>query len=455
MTVSLLWFRRDLRTRDHPALQAAVDAGTSVLPVFVLDPRLFTPDRPRARRLLASVRALADSLDGRLVVRAGDPVDVIPSLAREVGATSVHVTRETTPFGRRRDAAVESALSTDGRRLITTGTPYAAEPGRVVTQGGAPYRVFTPFSRAWRAHGSPPPVPPPRRIPWFDGDVGGVFLPAVSAGGGASGLAGERAARRAWLDFLAAGRLERYDRDRDRPDLDATSRMSIPLKYGEIHPRTLLSDVASHPEGGTSGAAAFVTELAWREFYADVLWHRPGSAWQDMRAELTPLAYDSGPETDRLVETWREGRTGYPIVDAGMRQLLAEGWMHNRLRMVTASFLTKDLHVWWPIGARHFLDHLLDGDIASNNHGWQWVAGTGTDAAPYFRVFNPVRQARRFDPAGDYVRRWVPELAHVPGAAVHEPWIHGNGYVNGYPRRVVNHDDERREALARYELVRR
>ncbi len=167
------------------------------------------------------------------------------------------------------------------------------------------------------------------------------------------------------------------------------------------------------------------------------------------------MAYDSGPETDRLVETWREGRTGYPIVDAGMRQLLAEGWMHNRLRMVTASFLTKDLHVWWPIGARHFLDHLLDGDIASNNHGWQWVAGTGTDAAPYFRVFNPVRQARRFDPAGDYVRRWVPELAHVPGAAVHEPWIHGNGYVNGYPRRVVNHDDERREALARYELVRR
>ncbi|HEY9497387.1 MAG TPA: deoxyribodipyrimidine photo-lyase [Intrasporangium sp.] len=455
MTVSLLWFRRDLRTCDHPALRAAVDAGTSVLPVFVLDPRLLAPDRPRSRRLVASVRALADSLDGRLVVRTGDPVEVIPGLAREVGAERVHVTRETTPFGRRRDAAVASALSTDGRRLITTGTPYAAEPGLVVTQSGEPYRVFTPFARAWRAHGSPPPVPPPRRVTWFDGDVGSVALPGGSAIGAHGDGAGELAARQKWIDFLADGRLGGYDRDRDRPDLDATSRMSIPLKYGEIHPRTLLADVASHPEGGTSGAATFVTELAWREFYADVLWHRPDSAWQDLRPELTDLAYDSAPESDRLVEAWREGRTGYPLVDAGMRQLLAEGWMHNRLRMVTASFLTKDLHVWWPIGARHFLDHLLDGDIASNNHGWQWVAGTGTDAAPYFRVFNPVRQARRFDPAGDYVRRWVPELAHVAGAAVHEPWLHGNGYVNGYPRRVVNHDDERREALARYELVRR
>lgn len=455
MTVSLVWFRRDLRISDHPALLAAVEAGTSVLPVFVLDPRLLAPERPRARRLLASVRALADSLDGHLVVRAGDPVDVIPGLAREVGAESVHVTRETTPFGRRRDAAVGAALGLDGRRLITTGTPYAAGPGRVVTQGGAPYRVFTPFARAWRADGSPPPVPSPRRIPWFGGDVGAVALPAVSAIGASGGGAGELAARQRWIDFLADGRLGRYDRDRDRPDLDATSRMSIPLKYGEIHPRTLLADVASHPEGRTSGAAVFVTELAWREFYADVLWHRPDSAWRDLRPGLIQLAYDSGPETDRLVDAWREGRTGFPLVDAGMRQLLAEGWMHNRLRMVTASFLTKDLHVWWPIGARHFLDHLLDGDIASNNHGWQWVAGTGTDAAPYFRVFSPVRQARRFDPAGDYVRRWVPELAHVTGAAVHEPWLHANGYDHGYPRRVVDHDDERREALARYELVRR
>lgn len=455
MTVSVLWFRRDLRLSDHPALLAALDAGTSVLPVFVLDPRLLAPGRPRSRRLVAAVRALAAALDGRLVVRTGNPGEVVPELAREVGAETVHVTRETTPFGRRRDAAVAAALSAEGRRLVATGTPYAAGPGRVVTQSGAAYRVFGPFARAWRSHGSPPPASPPLRIPWFDGDVGGVALPAVSAVASSGGLAGEVAARQKWLDFLADGKLARYGEDRDRPDLDATSRMSIPLKYGEIHPRTLLADIASHPDGRTSGAATFVTELAWREFYADVLWHRPESAWQDLRPELARMPYDTGPETDRLVEAWRAGRTGYPIVDAGMRQLLAEGWMHNRLRMITASFLTKDLHVWWPAGARHFLDHLLDGDIASNNHGWQWVAGTGTDAAPYFRVLNPLRQAHRFDPEGEYVRRWVPELAHLPGAAAHEPWDHPNGYDHGYPGRIVDHDVERREALTRYELSRR
>lgn len=465
MTVSVLWFRRDLRLSDHPALLAALDAGTSVVPVFVLDPRLLDPDRPRTRRLVASVRALAADLEGRLVIRAGDPVEVIPALAHEVGAETVHVTRETTPFGRRRDAAVDRALGRDGRRLVATGTPYAAGPGVVVTRAGAPYRVFTPFARAWRDHGSPPPAMPPLRIPWFAGDIEGVALPAASADHGRpvdrdrdrldGDGAGEVPARRRWLDFLADGGLGHYDRDRDRPDLDATSRMSIPLKYGEIHPRTLLADIAAHPEGRSDGAATFVTELIWREFYADVLWHRPDSAWQDLRPELSRMAHDSGTETDRLVSAWQEGRTGYPIVDAGMRQLLAEGWMHNRLRMITASFLTKDLHVWWPVGARHFLDHLVDGDLASNNHGWQWVAGTGTDAAPYFRVLNPIRQAHRFDPVGDYVRRWVPELAHLEGAAVHEPWNDPNGYGHGYPTRVVDHDDERREALTRYELARR
>ena len=455
MTVSVLWFRRDLRVSDHPALLAALDSGTSVLPVFVLDPRLLETGQPRSRRLITSLRALADSLDGHLVVRTGNPVDVIPQIAREVGAESVHVTRETTPFGRTRDATVEAALQSEGRRLVATGTPYAAGPGLVVTQSGAPYRVFTPFARAWRAHGAPPPAAPPLRIPWFDGEVGGLALPAVAAAGGPGGIAGEAAARTRWLDFLAEGRLGRYAEDRDRPDLDATSRMSVPLKYGEIHPRTLLADIASHPDGRTGGAATFVTELAWREFYADVLWHRPESAWEDLRPDLGRMSYDDGPETDRLVAAWREGRTGYPIVDAGMRQLLGEGWMHNRLRMITASFLTKDLHVWWPVGARYFLDQLLDGDIASNSHGWQWVAGTGTDAAPYFRVLNPLRQAHRFDPEGDYVRRWVPELGHLAGPAVHEPWDHPNGYAHGYPGRVVDHDAERREALARYELSRR
>ncbi len=476
MTVAVLWFRRDLRLSDHPALLAASQSGTEVLPVFVLDPRLLATDLPRTRRLLASVRALAAGLDGRLLIRSGDPVEVIPTLAREVGAATVHVTRETTPYGRRRDRAVEDALARDGRRLVSTGTPYAAGPGLVLTRGGTPYRVFTPFARAWREHGWPSPAGLPVRTAWFRGDVGGEHLPGPTpsptpadgrgkaiavrgvgcvGGVGWVGEVGEEAARHRWLDFLSDGGLADYEEHRNRPDLDATSRMSIPLKYGEIHPRSLLADVAVHPDGRSPGARVFVTELAWREFHADVLWHRPDSAWRDLRPELAGLPHDGGPETDLLVDAWRSGRTGYPIVDAGMRQLLGEGWMHNRLRMITASFLTKDLHVHWSTGARHFLDHLVDGDLASNSHGWQWVAGTGTDAAPYFRVLNPVRQGLRFDPDGDYVRRWVPELAHVPGAAVHEPWLVENGYGHGYPRRVVDHDEERREALNRYQSIRR
>ncbi len=281
-------------------------------------------------------------------------------------------------------------------------------------------------------------------------------LPDLGPAGdsGAAAEAGEEAAHRRWEAFLDGG-LTAYATERDRPDLDTTSRLSAALKYGEIHPRTLLADVAAHPDGRTKAATTWVTELIWREFYADVLWHQPDSAWHDLRPELARLSYDEGADTDRLVDAWREGRTGYPVVDAGMRQLLAEGFMHNRLRMITASFLTKDLHVWWPVGARHFLDHLVDGDLASNNHGWQWVAGTGTDASPYFRVFNPVTQGRKFDPDGDYVRRWVPELRHVEGSAVHEPWKRENGYANDYAQRIVDHDAERKETLGRYESARR
>ena len=203
---------------------------------------------------------------------------------------------------------------------------------------------------------------------------------------------------------------------------------------------TLLAELAG--ESG-KGAHTYESELAWREFYADVLWHHPRTAWEDLRPEMSAMRYD---EPQDAIEAWKAGRTGYPIVDAGMRQLLAEGWMHNRVRMIAGSFLTKDLHVWWPLGARHFMEHLIDGDIASNTHGWQWVAGTGTDASPYFRVFNPVTQGLRFDPDGDYVRRWVPELAHVPGAAAHEPWDVADGYDHGYPARIVDHAAERIEA---------
>ncbi len=223
-----------------------------------------------------------------------------------------------------------------------------------------------------------------------------------------------------------------------------------------MHPRTLLADLDRiAPRRGKAAQRSlkrFQTELAWREFYADVLWHHPRTASRDYGEQLRGIAYD---EPGSLFDAWCEGRTGFPFVDAGMRQLLAEGWMHNRVRMVTASFLTKDLHVWWPHGARHFQAHLADGDLASNSHGWQWTAGTGTDAAPYFRVFNPVLQGQKFDARGDYVRRWVPELRHLDGAAAHEPWKAADGYAHGYPERILDHADERREALARLAAVQR
>jgi deoxyribodipyrimidine photo-lyase len=358
----------------------------------------------------------------------------------------VHVTADAGPYGRRRDDAVQAALDVP---LVRTGTPYAVGPGSVAKVDGTPYQVFTPYSRAWREHGWPHPAgPPPAGLRWArtldsaglpdEPDPDGVTLPAV----------GEQAAAERWAWFLDEA-LAGYAENRDRPDLDGTSALSAHLKFGEVHPRTLLADLARQRGPGTE---AFRTELAWREFYADVLWHQPRTARDYLRPQFRAMAYDEpdGP----LVMAWCEGRTGFPFVDAGMRQLRATGWMHNRVRMVTASFLVKDLHVEWQHGARHFLRWLRDGDLASNNHGWQWVAGSGTDAAPYFRVFNPVGQGLRFDPDGEYVRRWVPELAHLAGAAAHEPWKATDGYAHGYPQRVVDHAEERAEALRRYQRLR-
>jgi deoxyribodipyrimidine photo-lyase len=459
---SILWLRRDLRRGDLPALGAAHDAATAgsstgeVAVVFVLDPALWRGAGDARRAWLAeSIRAADTAYDGRLCVREGDPATVIPALAAELGAASVHVSRETTPAGRRRDGEVGRALAAAGVEWVETGTPYAVGPGSVLTGDGGPYKVFTPFLRAWHAQGWPAPAREPAGLRLAEVRSDRSARSALKAAREAPGLpqlpeAGEVAALARWAEFRD-GALADYDTDRDRADLDGVSRLSPYLKVGAVHPRTLLADLDGRRRDLGRGADRFATELAWREFYADVLWHHPRSAWHDLRPGLSGMAYDDPGEA---VEAWRQGRTGYPVVDAAMRQLLHEGWMHNRMRMVTASFLTKDLHVWWPLGARHFLEHLVDGDIASNNHGWQWVAGTGTDASPYFRVFNPVTQGLRFDPHGDYVRRYVPELAHLPGKAVHEPWKHDEGYAHGYPERIVDHAEERREALSRYDAVR-
>jgi deoxyribodipyrimidine photo-lyase len=451
---SLLWFRRDLRIGDHPALIAARDdAGPdgSVLPVFVLDPRIWEPaGAPRRQFLLDCLTALDEDLGGALVVRHGDPATVIPALVHEVGATSVHISADTGPYGRQRDAAVEQALGDVS--LLRTGSPYAITPGRVTKGDGTPFRVFSPFARAWRAHGWHSPAPRPRSVPWVTG-VRSDDLPPPQELDARLPRAGEAAARAAWRRFRDE-RLPDYRDVRNLPATDGTSRLSAYLKYGCIHPRTLLAELPGLREHAREGADTLENELAWREFYADVLWHRPETHKKSFDPRMTRMTYDSGKDADERFAAWAEGRTGYPIVDAGMRQLRGEAWVHNRVRMIVASFLTKDLHVDWWRGARFFLQHLVDGDLASNNHGWQWVAGTGTDASPYHRVFNPVTQGKKFDPDGEYVRRWVPELRDVPTTYVHEPWTSPGGIPAGYPEPIVDHADERRIALDRYERVR-
>ncbi len=448
---SILWLRRDLRRGDHPAL-AAAHADGPVLPVFVLDPAIFDSAGPVRQAWLArTLRALDEGFGGRLCLRHGNPKTVLPALAKEVGASVVHVSTETEPDGAARDHKVRAALQKKDIGWVDTGSPYAVTPGRIRNQQGNPYKVFTPFSRAWREHGWRGPAEEPKGLKLAKAEADDDAWATLDRAAAADHLPdlpdpGEQAALDRWHEFLDDG-LSSYSSRRDRPDQDGTSRLSPYLKFGVVHPRTLLADLAGR---SAKGADRYGTELAWREFYADVLHHHPDSLWHDLRDDLLRIRYD---DDAGQIKAWREGRTGYPLVDAGMRQLLATGWMHNRVRMVTASFLVKDLHVWWPVGAKHFLAHLIDGDLASNNHGWQWVAGTGTDAAPYFRVFNPVGQGHKFDPKGDYVRQWIPELRHLDGAAAHEPWQHDDGYSGDYPERIVDHAEQRKVALDRLAIA--
>jgi deoxyribodipyrimidine photo-lyase len=449
---TIMWFRRDLRLADNPALVEALRAGDEVLPLFVVDPVLWGPAGANRRAFLGGcLRSLHEDMGGALVVRWGDPAEVMPTIAAEVGAVAVFAAEDFGPYGRRRDDAVEVALVDDGRELVRVGSAYAVEPGRVRNQAGEPYKVFTPFYKAWKQMGRPDPARRPSDPAWATG-VASDELPAVEPSARDLPEPGEEAARVALERFLRS-HVEHYADRRDDPGVEGTSRLSPYLKWGCIHPRQVLARL-----GSTAGEDVFRSELAWREFYGDVLFHRPDSARRALQEHMSQIAVDEGPETDEAFASWCEGRTGYPIVDAGMRQLLAEGWMHNRVRMIAASFLVKDLHLDWTRGARHFMHHLVDGDLASNQHGWQWVAGTGTDAAPYFRVFNPVTQSRRFDPDGTYLRRWLPELALLDDRAIHEPWTAEPTMLDGealhYPAPMVDHDEERREALARYDEVR-
>jgi deoxyribodipyrimidine photo-lyase len=370
----------------------------------------------------AALTSLAESLRGSdvdLRVVDGRPVDVVPQIAEQLAIDRVVCAADFSPYGRRRDRAVDARVP-----LTAAGSPYAVDPGTIRTGSGTPYQVFTPFFRAWKGHGTPAPAP-------------GVAKP-----GPVEAEALDRLDRFV-TDRIDGGGAGTYAARRDLPAVEGTSRLGAAIRWGIVHPRSILARLdpadASHD--------VYRSELAWREFYADVLWHKADSAWVTMQPKMRGIPTDEGPLADERFAAWAEGRTGYPIVDAGMRQLLGEGWMHNRLRMIVASFLVKDLHLDWQRGARHFLDHLVDGDVASNNHGWQWAAGTGTDAAPYFRIFNPTAQGKRFDPDGTYIRRWVPELASLSAKQIHQPH---DAERLGYPAPIVDHAAERAETLRRF-----
>ena len=436
---NIVWFRRDLRIGDHPALCAAMENSDEIIPVFILNK---TQIAEAGSKLLAymgqSLRALDKSLGNKLHIIEGDAVEILKDLIALYDVQEVHISAEYEHFGAERDARVEAA----GIPLVRTGSPYAVAPGRVVKPSDAtPYRVYTPFYRAWRTHGWRAPAPTPKTINAPTPPDKYRAFPDFPMPDGVDVIAaGEAAALARFKSFTKSG-LDGYDENRNLAGIDGTSKMSTYLKFGEIHPRTLLANL-----GESKAHDTFRKEIAWREFYADVLFNNPNTDTEYYAPRFKQMRYDA-PGTQ--FEAWCQGKTGYPFVDAAMRQLVIEGWMHNRTRMVVASFLVKDLHLEWQLGERFFAQHLVDYDVASNAHGWQWTAGTGTDASPYYRVFNPIEQGKRFDENGDYIRKYVPELAHLSASEIHQPWLFLGGYSEGYPERIVDHAVERIESLER------
>jgi deoxyribodipyrimidine photo-lyase len=459
-TAAIVWFRRDLRICDNPALSAALTSYERVVCLFVWDPTLLASAGQARLRFLSGCLSsldghLGSGTDKGLVQLFGEPEVVVPDLTRTVGAQAVYVSADFGPYGSRRDAAVEKALAKGSVRLLRVGSPYAVPPGELSSSSGTPFQVYTPFWKAWRARGWEQPLPAPSeqllgRVT-RSGVNDDVRVPKVAPCASPLPPPGEEAGHDR-LDAFMTGPACNYKEQRDLPGAEGTSRLSAYLRFGCVHPRQVLNRL----DPTCRGEQVYEKELCWREFYADVLWHRPDASKQPYRSEWSRLEVDRGPRADDHFEAWAHGQTGFPIVDAGMRQLKSEGWMHNRVRMITASFLVKDLHLDWRLGASWFMEHLVDADLASNQLGWQWVAGSGTDAAPYFRVFNPALQGEKFDPQGTYIRRHVPELAAVGDKHIHRPHELAGSLLapSDYPLPIVDHHAERDEALARYSRMR-
>jgi deoxyribodipyrimidine photo-lyase len=477
---ALVWLRNDLRLGDNPALAAALRAGARPIPVYVHAPEEDAPWQPGGASrawLHRSLEALAGELaarGSRLVVRQGQSLDVLRRLVHESGATAAYWNRRYEPAAAARDRRVELALCADGLEVHTFNGALLNEPWDVVRAGGLPYRVFTPYWKACqRSLADVAPLPAPEVLPPVAPDLAGLpvaalgLRPAIGWDSGfwddwMPGEPGACGALSGFLDRAIAG----YDADRNRPDVAGTSRLSPHLHFGEISPRQVLAAVRRHADshaepGLVRNAEAYVRELGWREFGYHLLHHYPHTSDEplDARFKAFPWAEDYAG----ALAAWQRGRTGIPIVDAGMRELWRTGWMHNRVRMIAASLLTKNLLVPWQAGARWFWDTLVDADLANNTLGWQWTAGCGADAAPYFRIFNPVLQGQRFDPDGTYVRRWLPELARLPADHIHAPWrapgraLAAAGVALGrdYPLPIVDLQASRAQALARFAAVKR
>lgn len=466
MKTVIHWFRRDLRVGDNVALSEAVRRAKTVIAVFIFEDAFRTgPDVGAARLefLLQSVESLRKSLaelGQTLVIRHGKSEEILPQLCREAGAQAVFANKRYEPYAQRRDERVVRALLDVGVGFELFKDAVVWEEQEILTQSGDPYTVFTPYSKAWKARPVPPPVPEIKSsssralkmrsdsLPLSAEDAGHPLSQAIPA-------AGERAALEQLHRFMA-GPVHEYGRRRDFPAMNGTSGLSPHLRAGTIGIRTILAALkkarTSSTIGSQNGCDVFLNELIWREFYLQVLHNFPHVTKGAFRPEYDRLAWS---DSRQQFQAWSAGQTGYPLVDAAMRCLNATGTLHNRLRMIVAMFLTKDLLIHWQWGERYFMRQLVDGDLAANNGGWQWSAGTGTDAAPYFRIFNPVSQAKKFDPEGAFVRRWIPELCDFAGGSIHSPWDNPLLLAKSkYPARIVQHEEQRGKCLAMFQAIR-